>query len=124
MAESTSEKLVVFATHGEKDAEMATLPWVVANAALAMDVPTTMILQGEGVTLVQKGCYEHIAAAGFDPLEKLVQSFLEFGGSILVCIPCLQARTIQHEMLVEGTQLIKAARVVQEVMEAKSVVNY
>jgi uncharacterized protein len=124
MEESKSEKFVMFATHGGEDAEMATLPFVIGNAALAMDVPVTMILQSAGVTLVKKGYYETIHAAGFDPLKKLVDSFIEFGGKILVCIPCIESRKISPDMLAEGTELVKAARVVQEVLESKSVLNY
>jgi predicted peroxiredoxin len=124
MAEENSEKIVIFATHGGEDAERATIPFVVGNAALAMDVPVTVILQAAGVTLMKKGCYEHIFAAGFDPLKKLVDSFLELGGKILVCIPCIESRKITPDMLLEGAELGKAARVVQEVLEANAVINY
>lgn len=124
MAENDSEKIIIFVTHGGEEPEMATVPFVVGNAALAMDVPVTVILQGAGVTLMKKGCYEHVFAAGFDPLKKLVDSFREFGGKILVCIPCIESRKITEDMLVEGAELGKAARVVQEVLEAKAVLNY
>ncbi len=124
MADSSSEKIVIFATHGSEDPEMATIPYVMGNAALAMDVPVTIVLQGAGVTLVQKGCYEHIFSAGFDPLTKLVDSFKEFGGKTFVCIPCIEARKITPDELVEGVELVKGARIVQEVLEAKAVLNY
>lgn len=124
MEENNPEKIVIFATHGGEDAEKATLPFVIGSAALAMDVPVTMILQTTGVTLAQKGSYEHIFAAGFDPLEKLAGSFLEFGGKILVCTPCTEARRITQDMLIEGVELAKAGRMVQEVLEAKAVLNY
>lgn len=124
MAESSTEKIVIFATHGSEDPEKATLPFVVGNAALAMDVPVTVVLQAAGVTLVQKGCYEHIFAPGFDPLTKLVDSFKEFGGQILVCIPCTESRKITREQLIDGAEPVKGARIVQEVLEAKAVLNY
>ncbi|HEX2987144.1 MAG TPA: DsrE family protein [Chloroflexota bacterium] len=123
MGDST-EKIVIFGTHGGENPEKATLPFVVGNAALAMDVPVTIVLQAEGVTLVQKGCFEQIFAAGFDPLEKLVRSFVEFGGEILVCIPCVESRKIAHEQLLEAAELVKGARIVQEVLEAKAILNY
>jgi predicted peroxiredoxin len=59
MEESKPEKIVVFATHGPEDPERASLPFVCANAALAMDVQATIVLQGAGVLLAKKGCYEH-----------------------------------------------------------------
>ncbi len=119
-----NEKLVIFATHGGEDAERATIPFVVGAAALAMDVQVTVILQATGVTLMKKGCYEHIFAAGFQPLKTLVDSFLELGGKILVCIPCIESRGITPDMLLEGSELGKAGRVVEEVLGAKAVLNY
>ena len=55
MEESKTEKIVVFATHGPEDPERASLPFVVANAAIAMDVQATVVLQGTGVLLAKKG---------------------------------------------------------------------
>jgi len=124
MAEKKGDKLVVFATHGVKDPERATIPFVVANAALAMDAKVVMVLQADGVELATKGMYEKISSPGFEPLKKLVDSFIEFGGSIIVCIPCIEQRKITPDMLVQGAQPAKAGRVVQEVLDSTAVVNY
>ena len=124
MEEKKAEKIVVFATHGPEDPERASLPFVCANAALAMDVEATVVLQGMGVLLAKKGCYEHVFCAGFDPLKKLVDDFLEFGGKIFVCIPCIQERKITNDMLIEKAEPVKAGRVVQEALEAQAVLNY
>jgi len=124
MEESKPEKIVIFVTHGPEDPERATIPFVCANAALAMDVQATVILQGTGVLLAKKGCYEHVFCAGFDPLKKMVDTFLELGGKIFVCIPCIQERKITNDMLIEKAEPTKAGRVVQEALEAKAVLNY
>jgi predicted peroxiredoxin len=118
------EKIVIVATNGGEDPERASLPFVVANAALAMDTQAVVILQGTAVTVAKKGCYEHVFAAGLPPLKELVDSFLEMGGTLLVCMPCIEERKIGKEMLVEKAQPIKAARVVMEVLEAKATVCY
>ena len=122
--ESQQEKLVIVATHGGEDPERATLPFVAANAALAMDVAATVILQATAVTLAVQGCYEHVFAAGLPPLEDLVDSFVEQGGTLLVCTPCLEARKIEATSLITGTSPVKAARVVMEILEATNVVSY
>jgi uncharacterized protein involved in oxidation of intracellular sulfur len=124
MAEEKTEKMVIFVTHGGEDPERATLPFVVGNAALAMDVDVTVVLQGFGVILAKKGCYEHIFAAGLDPLKKQIDNFVEFGGRIFVCIPCIEERHITPDMLVEEAKPVKAGRVVQECLEANAVLNY
>lgn len=122
--DNTAEKILIIATHGPEDPERATLPFVVGNAALAMDVQTVVILQGLAVTLAKKGCYEHVFAAGLPALKDMVDAFIELGGTLLVCTPCLKERKITNDMLVESTQSVKAARVVTEILEANATVNY
>ncbi len=124
MSEEKTEKMVVFATHGGEDPERASLPFVMGNAALAMDVEVTVVLQGTGVSLAKQGCYEHVFASGLDPLKKLVDTFVEFGGRIFVCIPCIQERKISEDMLVPSAEPVKAGRVVEAVLEADAVLNY
>lgn len=118
------EKIVIIATHGGEDPERACLPFVMANAALAMDSQAVVILQGTAVTLSKKGCYEHVFAAGLPPLKELVDTFIQMGGTLLVCTPCIQERKITKDMLVETAQPIKAARVIVEITEAKATLNY
>ena len=124
MEDTNVEKLVIIATHGCEDAERASLPFVLGNAALALDTQAVVILQGTAVTLAKKGCYEHVFAAGLPPLKELVDSFIELGGTVLVCMPCIQERRITPEMLVETAQPIKAARVVIELLEANATISY
>lgn len=123
MAE-TVEKILIIGTHGGEDPERASLPFVVANAALAMDVQVNVVLQGYAVTLAQKGVNEHIFAGGLPPLKELMDNFFAQGGKILVCTPCIKERKITEDMLHEGAKAIAAARVVQECLEAKATLNY
>jgi uncharacterized protein involved in oxidation of intracellular sulfur len=124
MAEGKEDKIVIIATHGAEDPERATLPFVVANAAQAMDTKAVVILQGYSVTLAMKGEVEHVFAAGLAPLKELVDSFLKQGGELLICTPCIKQRQIAPEMLIEGAKPIAAARVVVECLEAKATLNY
>ena len=119
-----SEKIVVIGTHGGEDPDRATLPFVVANAALAMDVKTTVILQGNAVTLAVKGAGGNIQGIGFPPLKDLIASYFAQGGQILLCTPCVKGRNIAPETLVGSASLVAAGRVVQECLEAKAVLNY
>ena len=124
MPENKPEKLVIVATHGPEDPERATITFVMGNAALAMDAKVVVVLQSNGVHLATKGFYEHVFAAGFDPLKKLVDSLLELGGTIVVCVPCIEARKITTDQLIPGAQPVKAGRVVSEMLEATTVVSY
>ncbi len=125
MAEKIAgKKLVVVVTTGPEDPEKATIPFMVASAALAMDVQVTMVLQGKGVLTATKGVYEHIISPGLKPLKELVEGFIPMGGKILVCIPCIEERKISKEDLVEGCELVKAGKLLHEVMNADQVMSY
>lgn len=122
--EAQTEKMVIIATHGPEDPERASLPFVVGNGALAMDVKVTLALQGNAVTLAMNGMNEHVFAAGLAPLKELMDNFVKQGGVLLVCTPCIKERRIGPEMLLEGAKPIAAARLVQECLEAKATLNY
>jgi len=118
------DKVVIIATHGPEDPERASLSFVCANAALAMESEVIVILQGTGVLLAKKGCYEYIFAAGFDPMKKLVDNFMELGGQMWVCTPCVKERQISEDMLVDGHKFVTAGAVVNACIESDAVLNY
>ena len=124
MEDSKPEKIVVIITHGVDDPEKATLAFVHANAALAVDVEVVVVLQGIAVFLAKKGCYEHLFWPGFDPIHKLLNYCLEFGGKVFVCTPCIQERQITTDMLVDKVEPIKSGSVIQHILEAKAVLSY
>jgi len=116
-------KLVIIATHGPEEPERATLPFVVAVAALASDVETVIAFQADGVCLMHQGEAQTVQAPEFPPLAKLIDDFRELGGSLLVCAPCIKSRGIA-DSLIAGTEVIAAARLVAEVTSATSTLVY
>jgi predicted peroxiredoxin len=118
------EKLVFVVTSAEEQPERATVPFVLANAALAMDVEAIVVLQTMGVYLGMKGYARHVHAAGFPPLQDLIESFQEGGGKIYVCDPCIQSRQISPEDLIEGARIVAGATLVDAFLDAKNVAVY
>jgi uncharacterized protein involved in oxidation of intracellular sulfur len=118
------EKLVIIATHAEESPDKATLPFVIGNAALAMDVKVTVILQVTAVYLAMKGYADHVHAAGFPPLTELQRIFFEQGGKLMVCSPCIQARKIEPDALIAEATVIAGATLVSEVLSATNAVSY
>lgn len=122
---STPEKLVIVAMHGPEDPELATLPFVMAAGALASDVEVVMAFQSNGVNLVRKGEAEHVLASGFPPLAELMNSVKELGAQLLVCSPCLNSREIDaSDDLIDGAEVIAAARFIAEVTSATNTLSY
>lgn len=120
-----NEKLVFMVTHGPNEPELATIPFVMAVAALSADVQAVIGFQGDAVRLVRKGEAERIEAAGFPPLAKLMSDLRELGGGMLVCKPCLVSRGIDDpEGLIDGAEVVAAARFVAEVTSSTQTLVY
>lgn len=124
MAATELQRLVILSTHGPDDPERATVPFVLANAGLAMEARVTVVLQSDGGCCATCGRYEEIREDGFGPPAKLVPSFLELGGTLLVCFPCIERRRIPPAQLVAGVQLVMVGRVAAEMLDADAVASY
>ena len=118
------EKLVFMVTRGPAEAELATIPFVMAAAALASDVAVVMGFQGDGVELVKAGAAQTIQAPEFAPLAKLLADVRGLGGSLLVCSPCIKSRGIAPTDLVEGAEVAAAGRFIVEITSATNTLTY
>jgi predicted peroxiredoxin len=120
-----AEKLLIMCTHGPEDPELATIPFVMATAAQASDVEVLVGLQGSGALLAKKGVAEGIAAPAFPPLKQLLDAYLEAGGKLFVCGPCVKSRGINPETeFVPNATVVNAATFVKEATEATNVLVY
>jgi predicted peroxiredoxin len=118
------EKLVIIATHGIREPEMATIPFVMAGAALASDVAVVMGFQADAIELLKHGAVETVLAAGFPPLAKLFADVRDLGGSLLACSPCMKARGIAPADLVAGAEEVAAGRLIAEITSATTTLTY
>jgi len=119
-----NEKLVFMVTHGPDEPELATIPFVMAGAAVASDVDVVMGFQGEGCLLMKQGVAEAIEVPSFTPVRELLKTIQEFGGKLLVCTPCLKNRGLTQDDLVEGAEMVAAGRFVAEVTSATNCLVY
>ncbi|MFC1829145.1 DsrE family protein [Thermodesulfobacteriota bacterium] len=119
------EKTLYIGTCAGEDPERASMPFVMANAALAMDIQATVVLQGLGVYLAQKGYADNVLpGGGFPPINKLISEFMELGGNMRVCIPCIKERNIPESDLIEGAETTAAGAVTVAALEADAVFVY
>jgi predicted peroxiredoxin len=119
-----TEKLVFMVLHGPSHPEHATIPFVMAGAALASDVEVVLGFQADGVELVRRGGVDAVHAPDFPPLKKLMDDVRELGGKLLVCGPCLKSRGITADELVEGAEIVAAGRFVAEITSATNSLVY
>ena len=125
MAETKEEKILYIATCAGDNPEKAAMPFVMANAAMAMEIKATVVLQGNGVYLAQKGYVDTmLPAGGFPSIKELLASFMELGGELKVCVPCIKERNIEESELVEGSQTTAAGALNLEAIKADAVMVY
>ncbi len=119
------EKILYTASHAGEEPEKASSPFVMANAAMSMDVKATVVLMGQAVYLAKQGYVETVLpGGGFPPLKKLLEDFLALGGQLKVCVPCLRGRNIDESDLIEGAETIMAAAVTVEALESDAVMTF
>jgi len=119
------EKILYFGTRADDDPEKAAMPFVMACAALAMGIKATIALQGNAVYLAQKGYAEKmLPSGGFPHMKELRANFLELGGELKVCVPCIKSRNIEEVELIEGSQMTGAGALNVEAIEAEAVMVY
>jgi uncharacterized protein len=121
-----AEKILYICTCSMDNAEKAHVPFVLANAALAMDIQATIVLQGNGVYLAQKGFVDIMTpGGGFPAMADLMKSFLELGGRLLVCGPCIKQRHIDEARdLLPGARITAAGALNLEAMASKAVLVF
>ena len=126
MNDVQTEKMLYIATCAGENPERAAMPFVMANAALAMEMEAVIALQGTGVYLAQKGYAEKMAKpGGFPPVAELLHTFLELGGKLLVCVPCIKERHIDDQTdLIAGAVTTAAGALNIEATEAAAVLVY
>jgi predicted peroxiredoxin len=106
-------KLLVNCTHGNEDAERATLAFVVGNVAVTADQGTVLLLTIDGVWLATKGYADAIHHEGFPPLKGVIESFVSQGGEVWACGACAKPRGITDADLIPGAKIVTAASAVE-----------
>lgn len=111
-------------TRAKDDTDKATVGFVVANAALGCEQQTMVFLSTEGVRLAVKGYADDIHEEGFAPLKQLMTSFVEAGGTILVCSPCFKKRSLDENDLIPGATIAGGAKLVEFLAAGSPCVSY
>ena len=126
MSDAQVEKILYICTNAGENPEKAAMPFVMANAAMAMDIQATVCLQGNGVYLAYNGYADKMPLpGGFPSMRKLLDEFLELGGKLLVCVPCIKERNIDEKTeLVEGAKTTAAGALNLEAAASKAVLVY
>ncbi len=121
---STEKKITYIITYGDDNPEKATLPFMLANIAMTMDVTPVVVLQSNGVMLAVKGYAEKVHFKDGISLKQLMENYTGAGNNLLLCGPCFETRNLKEGDLIEGAIIVGAARVTEEVLSSINVITY
>ena len=84
-----SQSLTIMLMSGTEDGgKRATLAFVAALSAAAMERPVQVFLAGDGAIWGDPDQADQVEMPGFPPLAELIQEYLDLGGVLLVCSTC------------------------------------
>ncbi|MBP7734586.1 MAG: DsrE family protein [Spirochaetes bacterium] len=121
---SAEKKITYIVTYGEDNPEKATIPFILANGAMAMDVTPVIVLQSNAVMLAVKGFAEKVHFKEGVSLKQLIENYTGAGYQILLCSPCVEKRKLTEKDFIEGAIVVGAARVTEEVLSSVNVLTY
>lgn len=122
MAAGTNE-LVIMITRGT-DHELSSVGFTIANGAITAGMKVYVFLTSSGVDLVRKRACDTTEVRPLDPLAKMMKDFLERGGTIWACPPCVKARGYEKPDLVEGVEIMGASGMLARLKEGAASMTF
>src|SRR5699024_4903639 len=99
---SETDLLITLTAH-ERDANNVTIAFTVGVKTLEKGYQAEVLLLSDAVHLAEKDYANKIdIGAPFEPVNKLMNTFLENGGQLNVCYSCMEHNGVSEEDLVEG----------------------
>jgi len=118
------QKIVYIFTSAGDRSEDAVTGFTLATVGLSMGHQVTIVLLGYGTMLAKKGYAETVHAPERQPLKRLLTDFLESGGRLLCCVPCIKGRKMETSDLIDGVLPGTAVSVSEEIADADKVLTF
>ena len=103
-----TDNVVIALSCGTNDTNRATRALMLAAVAHKEGKNTCLFLLDEGVYLAKEGVVANVKAATGDMADDHLAYLQAHEVPILVCTPCVKARQIEEDDLVEGARLATA----------------
>jgi predicted peroxiredoxin len=104
-----NSKFLVNANYGPDNAEKATISFILAFTSSKTHETAVFAASGAADLLV-KSKRPTVHAQGYEPLNGLIDGFVENGGKIWLCPACAKAKGVAQEDLIEGVEIAGAPK--------------
>ena len=115
--------MIVTITNGI-DSELSTVGFTVANGGLANDLYVSIFLTSSAIDLVRKEAINGTHVDPFSPLKTLVDSYLEQGGTIWACSPCVAGRGYTQGDLIDGVIITGVGPMLEQIANGAATLSY
>lgn len=124
MSEEKKQKLVYVLHEAGERAEKVLTAFALANIGVSMEHDVTVIVFGEATRLAYKGYGETVHSLDRLPMNRLMRDFIDNGGKVLVCLPCIKSRQVDPSMLIDGVEATTGTVVNDVFLEADKVIGW
>ena len=104
------QKFLINCTNGIDDVERATVSFILALSSASHNYETAVFATSDAANLCVKGGTDDLVADGYEPLNDLIEDFVENGGKIWLCPVCAKAKGITEGDLRPGVEIAGAPR--------------
>ncbi len=122
MAEPVND-LVVVVTHGP-DHELSSVALTIANGGITAGLQVAIFLTSSAVDLVRRRAVDMTQVHPLEPLSSLIHDFMERGGELWACTPCVKARGYEQEDLLEGVTITGASSMHERIKQGAATLSF
>jgi predicted peroxiredoxin len=119
----TNKKLVILITKGI-ESELSSVAFTIANGGITAGLEVSVFLTSTGIDLVRKRGQTMTQVAPLDPLAKLIDDFMQRGGAVWACTPCVVSRGYQQPDLLDGVVITGASLVHAEIKAGAATLSF
>lgn len=112
---SEPRDLVVVISHGIEH-ELSSAGLTIALGGMTCGLRVSIFLTSGGVDIVRRGAADSTQVKPLEPLAQMLRDFLERGGTLWACTPCVKSRGYTQESLIDGV-VVTGASVMHELIK-------
>jgi predicted peroxiredoxin len=118
-----SRDLVVMISSGI-DHEKSSVGFTIACGGITAGLRVCVFLTSAGVDLVRKNGTDLTQVAPLDPLRTLIRDFMERGGKIWACPPCVKTRGYSQDDLLPGVEIVGASAMHALILQGAATLSF
>ena len=109
----SQQKFLINCSEGKANLERATVSFIMAVSAASHNAETAVFATSDAADLCVKGGAKDLVAEGYEPLQDLLDDFVDIGGKIWLCPVCAKAKGITQDDLRPGVELAGVPRTME-----------